>query len=295
MRICRLSLCLSVSLAFALPCCSVSADTNSKTQNSVAKDRSDASKSSASVTDDKSGKKVIDVAPNSPAEAVILFYRNLREKRFREALMMTNLRPAIEGLSDAETEELRTDFEVLAEQIPEKIEINGEVISGDNAAVTARMPNDDTGALELKEFKLRREGQGWTILTADEETETAARKEGKNYFFNLRIEVHHSEVRKVFQNISNAEMVYSVKNNGALADLKTLVDQQLLPPATLLPETLGYRFNVTVSSNGKSYVATAEPVQYGKTGRLSFILEPDKKNGQNRLRSEDRKGQPIKR
>jgi len=42
----------------------------------------------------------IDVAPNSPADTIRTFYKNLRENRFREAIFLTNLRPAIEGLTD---------------------------------------------------------------------------------------------------------------------------------------------------------------------------------------------------
>jgi len=243
---------------------------------------------------EESKKHVIQIAANSPAEAVKMFYRNLREKRFREALMMTNLRPAIDGLTDAEIADLRTDFEVLAEQIPEEIGINGEIISGSIATVTARMPNDETGAMELKEFKVRREGEQWIVLTADDATEAAAKKEGKNYFFNLRIEVHHSEVKKVLQNISRAELIYSVKNNGALANLETLVQEKLLSPETLVPETLGYRFRVSISNDGKKYTAFAEPTEYGKTGKLSFILESESKNGKTHLNSEDKKGAPLK-
>ncbi len=37
-------------------------------------------------------KGTIKIAPGSPADMVRVFYKNLREKRFREAIMMTNLR-----------------------------------------------------------------------------------------------------------------------------------------------------------------------------------------------------------
>src|SRR5688572_25835966 len=44
----------------------------------------------------------IPIEPNGPADTVRVFYKHLREKKFREALFLTNLRPAIEGLTDNE-------------------------------------------------------------------------------------------------------------------------------------------------------------------------------------------------
>lgn len=44
----------------------------------------------------------IDIKPDSPAETVRVFYTRLREGKFREAIHLTNLRPAIEGLTDQE-------------------------------------------------------------------------------------------------------------------------------------------------------------------------------------------------
>ena len=63
------------------------------------------------------------------------FYRMMREKKFREAFGMSIYRPAIEGLSAQEFEDLRPDFDKMAiavsEKIPEKVDITGEQISGD--------------------------------------------------------------------------------------------------------------------------------------------------------------------
>src|SRR5258708_7316319 len=39
----------------------------------------------------------IQIDPNGPADTVRVFYKLLREKKFREAIFLTNLRPAIEG------------------------------------------------------------------------------------------------------------------------------------------------------------------------------------------------------
>src|ERR1051326_924386 len=73
------------------------------------------------------------MAQNPPAGALTetarLFYQMMREKKFREAFALSIYRPAIEGLSPQEFEELRPDFEKMAvavsEKIPEKIDVSG--------------------------------------------------------------------------------------------------------------------------------------------------------------------------
>ena len=79
----------------------------------------------------------IQIDPGSPADTVRAFYSKLRDKKFREAIYLTNLRPAVEGLTDTELKDFDVDFEAISQQIPQVIEINGEIISGDNATVTA--------------------------------------------------------------------------------------------------------------------------------------------------------------
>lgn len=231
---------------------------------------------------------------NSPADAVSQFYKNLREKRFREALMMTNLRPAVEGLSDAEIQDLSTDFAPLAAKVPADLQINGEIITGDKATVTVKMPNEDTGVLEDRLHSLKRENGNWIYLMANDATEKAAQKEGKNYFFALRLDVHHAEVQSVMENIAKAQMVYALQNGGMYTDLQTLVVQNLLPEDTLSEASTGYRFSVQPSSDKKKYWATAEPAAYGKSGKLSFLMEFSDKDNRTKLKSEDNKGAPLK-
>ena len=52
----------------------------------------------------------IEVVPGSPSETVRAFYQKIREKKFREALFLTNLRPAIEGLTDLQLKEFQVDL-----------------------------------------------------------------------------------------------------------------------------------------------------------------------------------------
>ena len=87
--------------------------------------------------------KVSWIDPNGPADTVRAFYKLLRDKKFREAIFLTNLRPAIEGLTDMEMKDFALDFEAIAGDVPAEIEINGEIITGDQATVTANLPTAD--------------------------------------------------------------------------------------------------------------------------------------------------------
>ena len=236
----------------------------------------------------------ISFAPNSPADMIRVFYKNLREKRFREAMMMTNLRVAVEGLTDAEMQDLNADFEPLSAQIPAELQISGEIITTDKATVTVKMPNDDTGVLEDKIFKLQLENDVWVYLMADEATEAAAKKEGKNYFFTLRLEIHHVEAQSMLERINKAEMVYALQNGGFYTDMQTLVTQGLLPADAQNTDSTGYRYHLALSSDKKKYTANAEPAVYGKTGKLSFFIQVDEKGKSSGIKNKDNKGMPFK-
>jgi hypothetical protein len=241
-----------------------------------------------------SGGAKIKISRDSPADTVRVFYKNLREKRFREALFLTNLRPAIEGLTDAELKELQVDFEPIARQVPTEIEINGEIISGDAATVTAKLPDNETEKLELQQIKLRRESNFWIILTVDEKAEKLIKKEGKNYFFALRIETHHTEAKAMLGRISKAQMVYALQNGGLYAEIPVLIEKGFLPSDAVSSETTGYNYAVFLSDDKKNYYATATPATYGKTGKLSFLFEFDAKKNP-RLSEKDNGGHLLKR
>src|SRR5437899_6923300 len=85
-------------------------------------------------------------AQRSPSDTVREFYKAMREKRFREAFALSIYKPAIEGLKPQEFEDLRPDFEKVAGVLPEKVEITGEQISGDQATVFMKVPRDDDPA-----------------------------------------------------------------------------------------------------------------------------------------------------
>jgi len=235
----------------------------------------------------------IEIQADSPADTVRVFYKNLRERRFREAMFLTNLRPAIEGLTEAELKDLQVDFEPLAAQVPAEIEINGEIISKNKAVVTAKLPDNETGEVKLQEIRLRDENGVWVILTVDEAAEVLIKKEGKNYFPALRIETHHNEAKAMLNRIAKAQMIYAAQNGGLFAEVPVLIEKNLLPDDAQTAETTGYVYQVELSDDKKKYAATATPAVYGKTGKLSFWFEAGgSKNFA--LRSKDTKGQTPK-
>src|SRR5438067_4623817 len=82
----------------------------------------------------------------TPTQTVREFYRLMRERHFRDAFALSIYKPAIEGLSAEEFEELRPDFEKMAAAIPEKIDVNGEQVSGGIATVFVKIADADKAA-----------------------------------------------------------------------------------------------------------------------------------------------------
>lgn len=215
----------------------------------------------------------IKIKENSPADTIKVFYDRLREKKFRDAMRLTNLAPAVQGLTEDDMKELGADFGFLAQRVPEKMPINGEIITGNSASVTVRMPNEETKKLEVQEIKLRKENKTWVILVADKDGERMAKKEGKNYFFALRMDVHHKEAKAMLDRIGKAQMIYSMQNGGKFTDLSTLVKKGFVPEDAQTSTSTGYSYDVKLPTTRATYTALATPAVYGKTGRLSFALK----------------------
>jgi hypothetical protein len=211
----------------------------------------------------------------TPTQTVRQFYQALRAKRFREAFDMSMFRPAIDSLSAAEYEELRPDFEKIAANVPEKVETTGEQISGDTATVFVKIQDvtatNQTQQQAAEPVTLLRVNNEWVV--GDRKTAEAIKQIGKDYFFKLRIDTHHSEAQEMLLRIAKAEFAYALEHKGQYADLPTLVAGGLLPKDIQAAETTGYRFHLTLGKDGKSYTAGAEPAIYGRTGRLSFYLD----------------------
>jgi len=234
----------------------------------------------------------IPIEPNGPAFTVRAFYHLLREKKFREAIFLTDLKPAIESLNDTELKEFAVDFESIAGQVPAQLEINGEIVTGDVATVTVNLPRQEGAEKEIQPIKLKRENDVWVIISADNAAGKKIRQEGKNYFYKLRVETHQDEAREMLDSISKAEVAYALKNGAAYTDMDTLVGSGYLPADVRSSDSTGYNFELTLQDKNR-YTATATPAVYGKTGKLSFLLYLDTK-GRSHVTGKDTGGQPLR-
>jgi len=224
----------------------------------------------------------------TPTETVRQFYKALREKKFREAFNMSIYKPAIDGLSQQEFDDLKPDFENLSaavsEKIPEKVDVTGEQVSGDVASVFLKVLDAD-GKDKIEPATLIKMNDAW--LVGDRESFELVKKAGKQFFFEARINTHHSVVQDMLTRISLVQVVYGQQHDGKFASLAELITAGLIPKDIETPASTGYRFQVNRSADGKSWYATAEPAQYGHSGRLSFYLAATG------VRSGDNGGKPI--
>ncbi len=210
----------------------------------------------------------------TPSETVRQFYAALREKRVRDAFAISIYKPAIDSLTSEEFEELRPEFEKLGDAVPPEIGIYGEQISGDRATVFAVISTDPGAKQEA--IDVIRVGDEWVV--GSRENYETVRREGKELFFKARIDTHHEELRKVLLKIANAEAVFAAQNGGRYADLASLTSTESSMRLGLRDDvdavqTLGYRLALTVAPDGHSYKVNAEPVHYGRSGRLSFYAD----------------------
>ena len=222
-------------------------------------------------------------AGGSPTEVVRAFYAALKEARFREALLMTVLRPAVEAMSAEELNEFKADFARLLPSVPADFRITGESLAGEEATVFVATGTEKEPKVEPVE--LIRDRGAWLIGNRADADEI--RKRGKKYLFEQRMAVHEQEAEAMLNRILAAQLAYSLQHSGSYADLNGLVKAGYVPQDILGTETTGYRFSVSVAADSKSFTARAEPERYGRTGRLSFYLD---KSG---LRKKDVGGKPL--
>ena len=227
-------------------------------------------------------------APRTPTEVTREFYKLMRDKKFREAFAISIYRYALEGLSQQELNDLQPDFEKMATAVGEGIQgpdfITGEQISGDTAAVFLKVPSPD-GKEKTEPISLMKLDNAWVI--GDKDSLALVKKQGKKFFFEARINAHHSDVQDILTRITLAQVVYSQGHNGLFGNMAELVAAGLVPKDIEGIESTGYRFQIVRAPDGKSWYATAEPTQYGRMGRLSFFLDASG------VRSGDVGGKPL--
>jgi hypothetical protein len=288
----KISLFVAIALVSG---CAVSAhnevsekpETVQKTENAVVKTETAQVENSKSAT---IAKTTIEVSQGSPAEAVRIFYKNLREKKFVEAIQMTNMSKAVEGLSQEELADLSPYFAQLAAQTPEDVAIKGEQVSNGLASVFVNIPDEETKS-PFSTITLRKDANGWVILLADEQAEAEVKRKGKSYLFNMMVEIHQGEAEDMLTRITKAQLIFYGQNAG-FGTIEELVQKGFLPSDVQTSDSTGYKYKIVVSADKLKYYATAEPEKYGKTGKLSYFLEFDGKNS--KLKKEDNKGFPLK-
>lgn len=265
------SLLLAAFVASAAHAAAACAQANQTTQPQSQQQQQQQQSRPAQATSQQPAAAQQPAGPRTPSSTVRDFYSLLRANRFREAFALSVWRPAVEGLSQADFEELRPEFEKFASGMPEAVEVTGEQISGDEATVFARLAGDPTGKIDA--HPVLRVGGVWVY--GNREAQQAVGRDGRDFFFKARIETHHEEVQAVLQRIAEAEALYAATHGGQYATLDALVRESQLSfrEEMRLAESLGYAFRVTLGDGNRSYRVNAEPVRYGRTGKLSFVWQ----------------------
>ena len=217
----------------------------------------------------------------SPSETAVSFYKALKAKRYAEGFRLSVYNGAIEGLSPDELKELEPDFARTFSGIPDRIDAVSEHIDGDSATVSLKFEGTD----ENQPVMLVRVGGRW--LVGDMDALRLVQSQGREFFFNARMSVNESESAQMIYRIIGAETIYARQKQGVYASLDQLIQLGGIPKDWEGGTANGYRATVTIASDRKSFFVTAEPVQYGKTGKLSFYADI------NNLRAEDLKGKPA--
>ena len=225
--------------------------------------------------------------PRTPSDTVREFYKAMREKRFRDAWSLTIYKPAVEGLTPEEMEDLRPDFEERATKIPEQVEIISEQVNGKTATVFVKVPSADGSAQVTSEpVVLINSGGIWII--GDEANQAVVKKAGRRFFLDALIDAHQGDMEDLLKRLIAVEVAYGLEHNGASGDLPTLIQAGLMSHEVGEPSATGYQLRITVAKDGKGYVAAAEPARYGHTGKLSYWM--DQTGG---IKSADNGGKPL--
>jgi len=107
------------------------------------------------------------------------------------------------------------------------------------------------------------------------------------------LKTHEAEAKAMMERVSKAQMIYALQNGGVYGEMTALIEKGFLPEDALTADSTGYHYKIVLSSDKQKYYATAEPAVYGKTGKLSYLLEIDEKK-KARLTAKENQGQPLK-
>ena len=226
-------------------------------------------------------------SPRTPSDTVREFYKAMREKRFRDAWSLTIYKPAVEGLTPEEMEDLRPDFEERATKVPEQVEVISEQVNGNTASVFVKVPSADGSAQVTSEpVGLINSGGIWII--GDEANQAIVKKAGRRFFLDAMIDAHQGDIEDLLKRLIAVEVAYGLEHNGVFGDLTALIKAGLMSHEVAEPAASGYNFHITVGKDGKGYVAGAEPARYGHTGKLSYWMDQT-----GAIKSADNGGKPL--
>jgi len=224
----------------------------------------------------------------TPSDVVREFYKALHERRFKDAWSLTIYKPAVDDLNAEEMEDLRPGFEEEAARSPEQVEITSEQINGKTAIVFVKIPvTESTPQVTSEPVNLMLSPTGWIIGTEADAAEV--KKAGRRYFIDGVISGHEADVEGFLKRLDVNEALYSRQHNGSYGDFSALISAKMIFKDDVDPNLLGYNFHMTLGKDGKSYVATAEPVRYEHTGRRSFSMDQT-----GLIKSADNGGKPLK-
>jgi hypothetical protein len=223
----------------------------------------------------------------TPSDVVREFYKAMREHRFKEAWALTIYKSAVDDLTAEELEDLRPDFELKASQVPAQIEITGERIQGNIATVFVKIPvTESTPQVTSEPVNLISSGGAWIIGTEADQAEV--KKQGRRFFLDALIEEHQNDIEDLLKRLLAVQLVYSADHKGQLGDLQALIAANLIAKESGDPKAIGYNVKVTITPDGKGYIATAEPTRYGHTGKLSFWMDQT-----GNIKKADNGGKPL--
>lgn len=226
-------------------------------------------------------------AARGPSDVVREFYKAMREHRFKEAWALTIYKSAVDGLSTEEMEDLRPDFEQKAAAVPSQIEITGERIQGNIATVFVKVPvTDSTPQITSEPVNLMSSGNGWIIGTEADQAEV--KKKGRRFFLDALIEEHENDIEDLFKRLLVVQLVYTQEHKNVLGNLQDLIAANLVAKESADPKAIGYTVRITITPDGKGYIATAEPARYGHTGKLSFWMDQT-----GNIKKADNGGKPL--
>ena len=224
-------------------------------------------------------------AQHSPSDVVREFYKAMREHRFKDAWAMTVYKPAVDSLSADEMNDLQPFFEAQAAPVPAQIQIDSEKISGNTAQVFVQLPPSDASPqITSKPVDLLNVGGVWLI--GSEAERANVKKAGNRYFLDAMIDINEDNMGEVLKRLVGMEAVFAQAHGGAFGEVKALVEAGLMSDDMFEPRASGYNFHLTV--NGKTFIATAEPTRYGRTGKLSFWMDQT-----GAIKSADNGGKPV--